>query len=306
MSSPAAATNAAPPVAAETSPAAPPKLTAALSSSAASTAAHASTTEPWEDDVRGYVFEQRLETGEAHKAAGNEHFRRGEWNLALRRYRRALFHAGFDESQMFDLMDRHREMAHAVQIPVKLNLVACILKHRELGIPIAPIRDDDGDVEIDPLDYCEALIAEALKCEPKCAKAYFRRGQLLIERGDLVSANEALLQAEKLQGSASGGIRDALLKVRQLQREERWREKEMFSGVIQPVSDYKAAQAAEERRRKMLNPFLKAYDILMLPLRWLLAIAAYLANYLRGVGLMGASTTTTHESEDSTIRPHQH
>lgn len=72
--------------------------------------------EDWETDERGYIFEERLEVGTRHKDFGNEHFKRGEWDLALRRYERALYHCTFDPMQMFDLMDKHKAAAYAVQV----------------------------------------------------------------------------------------------------------------------------------------------------------------------------------------------
>ena len=38
----------------------------------------------WEKEERGYIFETRLEKATEMKDAGNEHFRAGEWDLALR------------------------------------------------------------------------------------------------------------------------------------------------------------------------------------------------------------------------------
>jgi hypothetical protein len=72
--------------------------------------------EDWETDERGYIFEERLEVGTRHKDVGNEHYKRGEWDLALRRYERALYHCTFDPMQMYDLMDKHKAAAYAVQV----------------------------------------------------------------------------------------------------------------------------------------------------------------------------------------------
>ena len=62
----------------------------------------------WERDERGYMFEDRIATAEEHKGHGNTHFHASEWELALRRYKRAIYFAGFDEMQMHDFMDHHR------------------------------------------------------------------------------------------------------------------------------------------------------------------------------------------------------
>lgn len=87
----------------------------------------------WERDERGYIFEERLAGAEEHKNRGNEHFNLEEWEIALRRYRRAIYFCHFDEMQMYDLMDTHKEQVHAIQTLCKLNLVACIVRMTELG-----------------------------------------------------------------------------------------------------------------------------------------------------------------------------
>jgi hypothetical protein len=69
----------------------------------------------WEREERGYIFETRLEDAAAHKEAGNVAFAAEEWEVALRRYKRAIYSCHFDEMQMHDLMDHHKEMAHAIQ-----------------------------------------------------------------------------------------------------------------------------------------------------------------------------------------------
>ena len=77
----------------------------------------------WETEDRGFVFESRLEDGEGHKAKGNEHFRAEEWELALRRFKRAIYCSHFDELQMYDLNDHHKEAAYDIQVaPCKLSL----------------------------------------------------------------------------------------------------------------------------------------------------------------------------------------
>jgi len=89
--------------------------------------------EEWETDEKGYIFEERLATGTTHKDLGNEHFKKGEWELALRRYERALHHCTFDPMQMYDLMDKHKADAYAVQASPR---VTYLLQRRvDLGRP---------------------------------------------------------------------------------------------------------------------------------------------------------------------------
>mmetsp|Transcript_17099 Transcript_17099/g.28625 ORF Transcript_17099/g.28625 Transcript_17099/m.28625 type:complete len:328 (-) Transcript_17099:195-1178(-) len=223
--------------------------------------------EEWQLDEKSYIFEERLEKGEQHKAAGNEHFKRGEWRIALKRYERALFHAGMDEMQMHDLMDKHRDMAHAVMTPIKLNYVACVLKLREAGLPANPLKVDGEEEWANVLDYCEHLLSDVIKAEPKCSKAYFRRGQVLMERGDLPASKVALLEAQKIGGSSSG-VRETLRKLQVLQREKRQREREMYSGVIQPDSDFQRIEKFEKRYAARRAIYQKILQIMTFPIVW--------------------------------------
>ena len=75
----------------------------------------------WEREERGYMFEERLEKAEGHKKEGNEQFHKEEWAVALRRYKRAIYFCGFDEMQMHDFMDHHREQTEEIQMTSKLS-----------------------------------------------------------------------------------------------------------------------------------------------------------------------------------------
>ena len=205
--------------------------------------------EAWETDERGYVFEERLATAAEHKDRGNEHFKAGEWQIALRRYERALYHCAFDPMQMYDLMEKHKAAAYAVQTPVKLNYVACVLQMREAGLDVAPVQVEGEEEPRDPLDRCEELIGEVLKAEPNHAKAHFRRAQLLRARGDTRAAQEALEEAERA-GGGSASVRAEQSRLREMARAERSRERELYSGIIQPSSNVKAADEAAERRAR--------------------------------------------------------
>ena len=77
------------------------------------------------------------------KEVGNGHFRAAEWDAALRRYKKALYHSECDQLQTMDLMDHHREQLFDVQVPVKLNLAACLLKIAEAAQEVG-VRYDRG------------------------------------------------------------------------------------------------------------------------------------------------------------------
>lgn len=96
----------------------------------------------WEKEERSYIFEAKLEKATEMKEIGNKHFRACEWDLALRRYRRALYHGHLDEMQMFDLTEQHKADVDAVLTPCKLNFAFCVTRMIELGeVADPPTRD---------------------------------------------------------------------------------------------------------------------------------------------------------------------
>lgn len=233
----------------------------------------------WEREERGYIFEQRLEGAEVHKAEGNAHFRAAEWELALRRYKRAIYFCHFDEMQMYDLLEHHKEQAHGIQVPCKLNLAACIVRMHEDADPALP----DGS-----LDHALQAIAEVLKARPKEAKAFFRRGQVLMLQQDLPGAREALNEAAKIAGS-SGGMRETFSKLKELEKKEKERQRELYGGTIQSSSLHRTQEAAEAAALARRMSWWKAFRILggpvILPLEMLFALVLAMVQKVRGTGM---------------------
>ena len=246
----------------------------------------------WERDERGYIFESRLEEAEVHKTEGNAHFKASEWELALRRYKRAIYHCVFDEMQMYDLLDHHKEQAHGIQVPCKLNLVACIVRMYEDGNPALP----DGS-----LDHALLAIDEVLKARPKEAKAFFRRAQVLMLQQDLAGARTALDEAKRLSasgGTAAGGgggganLRDAYAKLKALEQKEKERQRVLFGGKLQTVSVHQMQEESEAlalARRAALWKYVRIIGFpVVLPLEALYAVVQYIVRkLLRGPEGMG-------------------
>uniref|UniRef100_A0A7S2HBY1 peptidylprolyl isomerase n=1 Tax=Haptolina brevifila TaxID=156173 RepID=A0A7S2HBY1_9EUKA len=230
----------------------------------------------WEKEERSYIFEDRLGRAAAHKAAGNDHFKAEEWELALRRYKRAIYESHFDEMQMYDLMDHHKETAFDIQVPCKLNLTACIVRMTEDGSDVLP----EGS-----LDHAVQAIGEVLKARPKEAKAYFRKGQVLMLQSDLPGAREALNEAAKLLGKGAA-MRDAFAKLRQLEKAEKERQRAMFGGKIQTTSTHKVQEAAETARLARRTLIYRAFRAVTLPFTLpfeaLFSVALALVRWARG------------------------
>jgi len=211
----------------------------------------------WEKEERGYIFETRLEKATEMKEAGNVHFKASEWDLALRRYRRALYHGHIDEMQMFDLGDKHKADVHAVLVPCKLNLAFCIIRMTELGEAL-----DAG-----ALDQAEDGVNEVLKLQPDNAKAHYRKGQIKLLQTDLPKAKESLDAAEKLAGGG-GGVREAKQKLRELMKQERQREREMYTGKLQTSSLHQAQEAVLARRTAQWAAITAFLKVIGFPFVW--------------------------------------
>ncbi len=225
----------------------------------------------WEEEERGYIFEERLAGAERHKALGNEHFRQKEWELALRRYKRALHSCHMDEMQMADLLDSHKEQVHGIQVPCKLNLAACTVAiceselqaeqqaehadrasgEKAAGASTAPAQSNwrlpDGSLDLAVRAVNEVLGIKGREPDPK---AHFRKGQLLMLQGDLPGAKEEMRMARKF-GATSAALRDSMLKLKALEVAERARERALYGGKLQPVSHHKLQEEGAARHAKL-------------------------------------------------------
>ena len=222
--------------------------------------------EAWEGEERSYIFECRLGRAQQLKDLGNQHFKRSEWVPALARYKKALYHAHFDELQSWDLMDHHKEMLAGVAVPVKLNFVVCILKLLEAGgeLDDSEVAKEDGEAET-WLDRAEEVCNEVIKLDPSSAKAHYRRAQVLERRGDLAGAEACLDAAERLEGG-SAGVRGARQRLREQRKAERARERALYGGLIQEDCVHRAAEEAAERREARRALALRVSSALAAPI----------------------------------------
>jgi len=224
--------------------------------------------EDWANEERSYIFECRLGRAQQLKSLGNDHFRESEWALAHARYMKALYHAHFDELQCWDLMDKHKDMLRAVQGPVKLNNVVCILRLAETGDELDALPVDKGDGEAETwIDRAEELCNEVIKFDPKNPKAHYRKSQVLEHRGDTSGAERCLDEVEKLEGKSST-VRTARVRLREQRKAARARERELFGGLIQESSVAEAADAAAEQREARRALILRVTNVLGAPVTW--------------------------------------
>ncbi|CAM9316874.1 unnamed protein product, partial [Choristocarpus tenellus] len=128
---------------------------------------------------KSYVFEERLASAAELRQLGNECFKRGCMEDAVKAYERALYHIDFDDMQVqFDFSDKHRGELFAAKLPVLLNLCQCLLRSSAPGGSRAT----------------QAVVraSEAIEMDPQSAKARFWRGKARMDTGDLDGGAEDL------------------------------------------------------------------------------------------------------------------
>eukprot|EP01091_Cochliopodium_minus_P012261 TRINITY_DN3682_c0_g1_i1.p1 TRINITY_DN3682_c0_g1~~TRINITY_DN3682_c0_g1_i1.p1 ORF type:complete len:200 (+),score=73.25 TRINITY_DN3682_c0_g1_i1:224-823(+) len=171
---------------------------------------------------------QKIEEAKKLKEEGNKFFQGSEWRKALGSYHRSLLYVkGLDKSEASGMMmmkeehpitEEEKKEIEAVFLVVHLNMAAVYLKISEWTKAI---------------NSC----GEAIKLDPKNAKAYFRRSQAYLSQRDVDRSEVDCKQALKLAPS------DKAIKVHQknIEREkERQNEKQKkaFKGMFGKVSLY--------------------------------------------------------------------
>jgi tetratricopeptide (TPR) repeat protein len=172
------------------------------------------------------LFEERLARASEHRKRGNVAFGEGgdgdgDEKEAKTREARAEYEMALsfltDDMMMQLPPGPHADAAAAEKLPAHLNLCACFLR---LG------RHDDA------IDQAN----RALIVDPKCAKAYFRRGEARRALGRDDDARADYAKANELRQSAGGGEDPAIRRaLRRLDCEDAKRaraRKEVFGGLF--------------------------------------------------------------------------
>jgi len=118
------------------------------------------------------------------------------------------------------------------------------------------------------LEYCDHLLCQVMKDDPDSAKAYYRRAQLQMFRGDLGGARDSLRDCQKRQGNAGGGVREAFITLREMERDVRRREREMYGGMIQDSNDHERIERQAERLTSCRKMLWWAVETIAVPIQW--------------------------------------
>lgn len=166
---------------------------------------------PSEDkSYREMTYEERLEASDRRRADGNEAFKAGRYEDALKRYGAAL--SFIDEDMLMQLAGFHYDRAIAARIPALLNMAACYI---QLG-------DHDGAVSV---------TSQVLSEDSKNSKALYRRG---VARHALGQTEAALKDLENALRHSPDDviIKKELSAVRRSIQEERRAGASLFQGLL--------------------------------------------------------------------------
>ncbi|XP_061189239.1 peptidyl-prolyl cis-trans isomerase D-like [Saccostrea echinata] len=153
-----------------------------------------------------------LEMVKSIKDSGNALFKEQKYQLAKRKYKKALRYLNEVDNNM-DLSDEeNKDIETSYLIPVSLNLAACHLKLEEYDQAI---------------EQCN----EVLAANDKNVKALFRKGQAESARKNFDVAVACLSEAAKLEPSDKG-IQRELARVQKVIEEYKAKEKKMYAKMF--------------------------------------------------------------------------
>jgi len=148
-------------------------------------------------------------------------------------------------------------------------------------------EDADPALPEGSLDHALLAIDEVLKARPKEAKAFYRKAQVLMLQQDLPGAREALDETKKLAaaGAIGSNLRDAYAKLKDLERKEHERQRQLYGGKLQAVSMHRMqadAEATALARQETLWKYVRIVGFpIVLPLEWLYALVSICVRAVR-------------------------
>jgi tetratricopeptide (TPR) repeat protein len=155
------------------------------------------------EEERSSIFETRLQKAEEFWEEGKVKFRELQYEIALDKFQRGIYHSDFDELQYnFELMDKHREAVDSIRLPLWLNCAACYIKLKQPK---------------DAIENCDKV----LKHDPNHVKALYRRAKAKEELGKDESALEDLDKALKLAKDDQEVLKAALQLRKRIQQAQK-------------------------------------------------------------------------------------
>jgi len=157
-------------------------------------------------------FDEKLEVAKRKKEEGNELYKKGKYQKANKKYKKAV---RFFENDA-NLKEDQKKIAESLKIPCYLNIAACKLKI--------------GDY-LDVIKNCDDVI----KVQPDNVKALFRKGQALNILDVWDEAKQLLSRALELDPQNTDVKKElALLKQKRQQQDQK--DRKVFSGLFERMS----------------------------------------------------------------------
>ena len=222
-------------------------------------------------------LDEKIATQIRRKAQGNELFKLGDYEGALRRYDEALEYAAIgSEICMADIPyaeQRAKRMAiDANKMSTYVNMAMCHLKLGELGRPVLDSKTDGPSEDGTPppsrakkaIEQCD----KALHLDTTNVKAHFWRGQAYKALGLLGRAKDDLISAAR-RDPRNREIVDEIDEVRRLEMEEKKAAKQLWKrGFLADQNALRAQQGAEcvakdancERAARCLPPLVETLE----------------------------------------------
>lgn len=170
------------------------------------------------------TYEERLEASQRRRLAGNQLYKEMKYDKALNKYITAL--SFVDDDFLMQLHGFFYDRAMQEKIPSLLNLSACHLKMSQ------------------PRDAI-IIATQAIACDPKNSKAYFRRG---VARAELGQTEDALKDLERAKDHAPSdpAIAREIAKLRRDMREQSKSQAFLYKSMVTKTVEHPEGLYEEE------------------------------------------------------------
>ncbi len=160
-------------------------------------------------DNRKLKKADRMRLVTKNKEEGTEIFKGGVWRTAAARYHKALTHC----SKFFDLTPADEEEVRGIKTSLYLNLAQCYLK-------------------MEQPDHAINQCTLALECDPRSAKAYYRRAMARESKKLYEEALEDATNAQAEMVVPDKGVNALVQKLKKILAAEKKKEKEAWAGAF--------------------------------------------------------------------------
>ena len=155
---------------------------------------------------------ERFEKSEKKKEEGNEFFKQGKYELAFKKYQKALSYVNVEVDFKTDL---DKAKSKKLKVPILLNMAQVQTKLKNYQ---------------DTVGYCEKV----LDIDDINIKAYFRRGQAWQALSEFERAEADFLKAKELDPQ-NKEIQNSLAILRKRVKEQEQKDKKLFSSMFSGI-----------------------------------------------------------------------